>query len=111
MWDNDPTNPNELKDWEVLILLVVFFIGVWGVLLGFLTWLSKIHTWFLAIFAVGIGAPRWCQVSDLRTWLPPGAHDSHPDALGCLFRCAVRPMGGRCWTLDQRFLVAMAGSP
>ena len=57
LWDT------QLKDWQVLVLIVVFFIGVWAALLSFLTWLSKIHTWFIAIFAVGIGAPRWCQVS------------------------------------------------
>ena len=57
LWDST------LKDWQVLILVAAFFIGVWAALLTFLTWLSKIHTWFLAIFAVGIGAPRWCQVN------------------------------------------------
>jgi alpha-1,3-glucan synthase len=28
-----------------------------------LTYFSKTHTWLLAVFAVGLGAPRWCQVS------------------------------------------------
>ena len=61
MWNSD------LKDWQVLILIVIFFVGVWAALLSFLIWVTAIHTWFLAIFAVGIGAPRWCQVSGVRT--------------------------------------------
>jgi alpha-1,3-glucan synthase len=63
LWSTD------LKIWQVFILIGIFFIGVWGALLAFLTWLSKIHTWFLAIFAVGIGAPRWCQVSGIQTFV------------------------------------------
>ncbi|KAA1115811.1 Cell wall alpha-1,3-glucan synthase ags1 [Puccinia graminis f. sp. tritici] len=35
---------------------------------------SKKHTWFLPIFAVGLGAPRWCQMlwgtSSLATYIP-----------------------------------------
>ena len=27
-----------------------------------LTHFSKTHTWLLPVFAVGLGAPRWCQV-------------------------------------------------
>jgi len=69
LWDN-----NGLKEWQILILVLIFFIGVWAALLAFLTWLSKTHTWFLAIFAVGIGAPRWCQtlwaVSSVALYLP-----------------------------------------
>jgi len=35
---------------------------------------SKIHMWFLAIFAVGIGMPRWCQVGRIQASLVLGAH-------------------------------------
>ncbi|KAL8276805.1 hypothetical protein RQP46_010810 [Phenoliferia psychrophenolica] len=47
---------------------------VWGVLLTFLSWKSKEHTWYLPIFAVGLGAPRWCQMlwgtSSIGLYLP-----------------------------------------
>lgn len=52
-----------IPKWAILILIIVFFIGVWGVLLYILTHFSKTHTWLLPVFAVGLGAPRWCQVS------------------------------------------------
>ncbi|KAI9613259.1 hypothetical protein KEM48_003893 [Puccinia striiformis f. sp. tritici PST-130] len=38
-----------------LFLLLFFFVGVWDVA-------SKSHTWLVAIFAIGLGAPRWCQM-------------------------------------------------
>lgn len=31
-------------------------------MLWILTYFSKTHTWLLPVFAVGLGAPRWCQV-------------------------------------------------
>lgn len=52
-----------IPKWQILLLVIAFFIGVWALFLGVLTWLSKTHTWLLPVFAVGLGAPRWCQVS------------------------------------------------
>ena len=40
--------------------------SVSGAILTFLTWLSRIRTWFLAIFAVGIGALRLRQVNSVQ---------------------------------------------
>ncbi|KAL8279670.1 hypothetical protein RQP46_007983 [Phenoliferia psychrophenolica] len=60
--------------WGILVLVVAFFIGVWGVLLAYLSYMSREHTWFLPIFAVGLGAPRWCQMlwgtSSIGVYLP-----------------------------------------
>jgi len=39
-----------------------------------LTHFSKTHTWLLPVFAVGLGAPRWCQMlwgtSSLALYIP-----------------------------------------
>lgn len=51
-----------IPQWQILILVVVFFVGVWAAMLFVLTHFSKTHTWLLPVFAVGLGAPRWCQV-------------------------------------------------
>jgi alpha-1,3-glucan synthase len=51
-----------IPKWQILILTVVFFVGVWAAMLLVLTHFSKTHTWLLPVFAVGLGAPRWCQV-------------------------------------------------
>jgi len=60
--------------WATVILVFIFFIGVWGVVMKALSHASKKHTWFLPIFAVGLGAPRWCQMlwgtSSLATYIP-----------------------------------------
>ena len=46
--------------------------------MGILTWLSKTHTWLLPVFAVGLGAPRWCQMlwgtSSLALYIPWAGH-------------------------------------
>lgn len=42
-------------------------------MLFILTHFSKTHTWLLPVFAVGLGAPRWCQVcttiSYINSWI------------------------------------------
>jgi alpha-1,3-glucan synthase len=55
----------------ILGLIFTFFIIVWGVMLWILAYFSKTHTWLLPVFAVGLGAPRWCQVSsaEKELWL------------------------------------------
>lgn len=64
--------------WQIALLVVAFFIGVWGLMMGILTWLSKVHTWLLPVFAVGLGAPRWCQMlwgtSSLALYIPWAGH-------------------------------------
>lgn len=54
-------NP-DVPVWAIAILVVVFFVGVWSVLLWGLTRYAKIHSWLLPVFAIGLGAPRWCQM-------------------------------------------------
>lgn len=47
-------------------------------MLGILTYFSKTHTWLLPVFAVGLGAPRWCQMlwgtSSLALYIPWAGH-------------------------------------
>ncbi|KIJ68914.1 glycosyltransferase family 5 protein [Hydnomerulius pinastri MD-312] len=63
-----------IPKWQILILVIVFFIGVWAFMLFVLTHFSKTHTWLLPVFAVGLGAPRWCQTmwgtSSLALYIP-----------------------------------------
>ncbi len=63
-----------IPKWATLLLVVTFFIGVWALLIYVLTLLSKTHTWLLPVFAVGLGAPRWCQMlwgtSSLALYIP-----------------------------------------
>ncbi|KAK4686309.1 hypothetical protein P7C73_g3822, partial [Tremellales sp. Uapishka_1] len=60
--------------WATVIMIAIFFIGVWGLLLGILIKYSKVHSWLLPVFAVGLGCPRWCQmfwaVSGLGLYIP-----------------------------------------
>ena len=39
-----------------------FFIGVWAAVLWVFGVLSRRHSWILPVFAIGLGAPRWCQM-------------------------------------------------
>lgn len=48
--------------WQIAILVAGFFIFVWAGLLWIFGILSKRHAWILPIFAIGLGAPRWCQM-------------------------------------------------
>ncbi|KAG8892863.1 Cell wall alpha-1,3-glucan synthase ags1, partial [Tulasnella sp. 417] len=58
----------------ILALIIVFFVFVWGILMYILTQFAKVHTWLLPVFAVGLGAPRWCQMlwgtSSLALYIP-----------------------------------------
>ena len=47
--------------WQTILLIVGFFVGVWGLFLLVIGILSKKHSWILPVFAIGLGAPRWCQ--------------------------------------------------
>jgi len=48
--------------WQIILLILIFFIGAWSALLLILGLLSKSHSWILPVFAIGLGAPRWCQM-------------------------------------------------
>ncbi|ODN77465.1 hypothetical protein L202_04642 [Cryptococcus amylolentus CBS 6039] len=52
----------DIPKWAVVVMIVIFFIGIWGLLLGILIRYSKIHSWLLPVFAIGLVAPRWCQM-------------------------------------------------
>ncbi|KAK7014847.1 modular protein with glycoside hydrolase family 13 and glycosyltransferase family 5 domains [Favolaschia claudopus] len=60
--------------WQIGLLVVAFFVVVWAIMLVILTHFSKTHTWLLPVFAVGLGAPRWCQMlwgtSSLALYIP-----------------------------------------
>ncbi|KAL0581705.1 hypothetical protein V5O48_000287 [Marasmius crinis-equi] len=64
----------DIPKWCILLLVLVFFVGVWTCMLLLLTRFSKTHTWILPVFAVGLGAPRWCQMlwgtSSLALYVP-----------------------------------------
>ncbi|KAI0302169.1 modular protein with glycoside hydrolase family 13 and glycosyltransferase family 5 domains [Russula brevipes] len=63
-----------IPKWQIALLIVTFFVGVWAAMLVVLTHFSKVHTWLLPVFAVGLGAPRWCQMlwgtSSLALYIP-----------------------------------------
>ncbi|KAI0950602.1 hypothetical protein AcV7_009015 [Taiwanofungus camphoratus] len=63
-----------IPKWQIALLAVAFFVGVWAILMVGLTQMSKTHTWLLPVFAVGLGAPRWCQMlwgtSSLALYIP-----------------------------------------
>ena len=43
-------------------MVVIFFVVIWAGVLYIFNILSKSHSWILPIFAIGLGAPRWCQM-------------------------------------------------
>lgn len=50
------------KPYQVFLLVVLFFGGVWAAFLAVFGVLSKDHSWILPVFAIGLGAPRWAQI-------------------------------------------------
>jgi len=66
----------DIPKWQTLIFVIVFFVFVWAGMMVILTHFTKTHTWLLPIFAVGLGAPRWCQMlwgtSGLGLYVPWG---------------------------------------
>ncbi|KAF4615437.1 hypothetical protein D9613_003090 [Agrocybe pediades] len=67
-----------IPKWQILLLVIAFFVFVWAGMLLVLTHFSKTHTWLLPVFAVGLGAPRWCQMlwgtSSLALYIPWAGH-------------------------------------
>ncbi|KKY24110.1 putative alpha-glucan [Phaeomoniella chlamydospora] len=53
---------NHAAAWQIVLLAILFFFGVWGLFLWVFSILSKDHSWILPVFAIGLGAPRWCQI-------------------------------------------------
>ena len=60
--------------WSIACLVLLFFVVVWAAFLALFAHLSRTHTWILPIFAIGLGAPRWCQMlwgtSNMGQWIP-----------------------------------------
>lgn len=48
--------------WAVALLVILFFILIWGGILLVLAHQSMQHSWIVPVFAIGLGAPRWCQM-------------------------------------------------
>jgi alpha-1,3-glucan synthase len=48
--------------WAVALLFLFFFVVVWAAALYGFARLSTRHSWIVPIFAIGLGAPRWCQI-------------------------------------------------
>uniref|UniRef100_A0A0S1MJC2 Family 5 glycoside hydrolase family 13/glycosyltransferase n=1 Tax=Phakopsora pachyrhizi TaxID=170000 RepID=A0A0S1MJC2_PHAPC len=51
-----------LPTWVTIMMVFFFFVIVWTAIMKILSDASRRHTWLLPIFAVGLGAPRWCQM-------------------------------------------------
>ncbi|KAJ5902211.1 hypothetical protein N7495_002739 [Penicillium taxi] len=62
------------KSWEVLILVIFFFIILWVIVMVIFRFLSKEHSWILPVFGLSMGAPRWAQIwwgtSNIGYYLP-----------------------------------------
>ena len=65
---------NHAKAWQIVLLIFFFFIGIWAAWLALFGFLSTSHSWILPLFAIGLGAPRWCQIlwatSNIGFYLP-----------------------------------------
>ncbi|KAJ5580345.1 uncharacterized protein N7459_006330 [Penicillium hispanicum] len=69
LWSSQHT-----KAWEVVILVIFFFIVLWvSVMLAF-RFFSREHSWILPVFGLSLGAPRWAQTwwgtSNIGYYLP-----------------------------------------
>jgi alpha-1,3-glucan synthase len=60
--------------WATFLLVLLFFVVLWAIILWYFSRLSETHSWFVPLFAVGLGAPRWCQIwwatSGIGSYLP-----------------------------------------
>ena len=57
LWSSNLAQP-----WQIVCLCVLFFGIIWAAFLWVFGILSKDHSWILPVFAIGLGAPRWCQM-------------------------------------------------
>jgi alpha-1,3-glucan synthase len=62
------------KSWQILVLILFFFIVVWIIALLIFRYLSKEHSWILPVYGLSLGAPRWAQTwwgtSNIGYYLP-----------------------------------------
>jgi alpha-1,3-glucan synthase len=69
LWSSSHT-----KTWQVVLLVILFFVVIWVLFLWLFAVLSKSHSWILPLFAIGLGAPRWAQIwwgtSNIGLYLP-----------------------------------------
>ncbi|KAI4196457.1 MAG: hypothetical protein LQ350_006552 [Teloschistes chrysophthalmus] len=60
--------------WSIVLLVLLFFVVIWSLILYLLARLSVHHSWIIPIAAIGLGAPRWCQMlwatSGMGSWVP-----------------------------------------
>jgi len=60
--------------YAIVLLVIFFFVILWIGILYLFSRLSQAHSWILPMFAVALGAPRWCQiwwsVSNMGYYLP-----------------------------------------
>jgi alpha-1,3-glucan synthase len=87
--------------WAIASLVVLFFIFVWSGFLIVLSRLTKSHSWILPVFAIGLGAPRWCQM----LWGTSAAGQYLPWASSA----ALSALLGRCLWLWLGVLDALQG--
>ena len=85
---------SRIPELQILPVVIASFIGVWGLLLDILTHFSETHTWLLPVFAVDLGAPRWCQVRTL-CFVTPVHHLMlvTTAAVGYFFACPLYSVG------------------
>ncbi|CAG7920746.1 unnamed protein product [Penicillium olsonii] len=69
LWGSTHTKP-----WQIVLLCILFFGFVWCIFLFCVSKFSKRHSWFIPVFACGLGAPRfiqiWWGVSGIGYYLP-----------------------------------------
>ncbi|KAF2220931.1 hypothetical protein BDZ85DRAFT_297645 [Elsinoe ampelina] len=60
--------------WTIVLLVFAFFVVLWAAVLFFFAHLSATHSWFIPIFALALGSPRWAQMlwstSGVAAYLP-----------------------------------------
>ncbi|KAF4552111.1 Cell wall alpha-1,3-glucan synthase-like protein [Elsinoe fawcettii] len=60
--------------WSIVVLVFFFFVLLWAGVLWFFAHLSATHSWFIPIFALALGSPRWAQMlwstSGVAAYLP-----------------------------------------
>jgi alpha-1,3-glucan synthase len=65
---------NQAPIWAITLLVLFFFVVVWGAVLAVLARESKHHSWVIPIVAIGLGAPRWAQtlwgISGIASYIP-----------------------------------------
>ncbi|KAL3474030.1 hypothetical protein BJX99DRAFT_232288 [Aspergillus californicus] len=78
------------KTWQIVVLVVGFFIILWVALMLLFRFLAKEHSWILPVFGLSVGAPRWAQTwwgtSNIGYYLPwAGGLTSGAIASRCLW--------------------------